>query len=184
MEDRFNGEVQGISRQEEEREEGLEGGLIDPSEPDSPDLENLSLIEQVAAIAAANARAPLDNEKSLTLFLKSWWSRTYNKPLKDPLLESYTLEELLYEFYDKIERAKAAEETIEQENDRIEEAKEKKVLDWAEQEEKREMEEEMRKQASNPAQDPNNIKWMEEQIAAAKEIYGTNFGEDIEDSFE
>lgn len=32
----------------------------------------------------------------------AWWSRTYNRPLKDPLLLSYTFEELLYEYYDKI----------------------------------------------------------------------------------
>jgi hypothetical protein len=122
----------------------------------------------------------------MTLFLKSWWSSTYNRPLKDPLLESYTLEELLYEFYDKIEREQAREERSTKEADKIEEAKEKEVLDWAEQEEKKELEE-MRRQAAktaNPTQDPENIKWMNEQLEKAKQVHGETFGEDIEEEFE
>ena len=66
-----------------------------------PDTE-LTVVECIRAIAAYNARADLTTERQMTLFLKSWWSNLYNRPLKDPLLESYTLEELLYEFYDKI----------------------------------------------------------------------------------
>lgn len=123
----------------------------------------------------------------MTLFLKSWWSNTYNRPLKDPLLESYTLEELLYEFYDKIERREAAEERSTQEADKIEEAKEKEVLDWAEEEEKKELEE-LRRAAeaklTNPATDPDNVKWMKEQLEQAKQVHGDTFGEDIEEKFE
>lgn len=121
----------------------------------------------------------------MTLFLKSWWSSAYNRPLKDPLLESYTLEELLYEFYDKIERAAAREERSIQEADKIDEAKEKEVLDWAEQEERKELEE-MRLQAAktaSPTQDPDNVKWMNEQLEKAKQVHGETFGEDIEEEF-
>lgn len=147
------------------------------------------LIESIRALAAKNARAELNNEEQLLLFLQSWWSRTYNRPLKDPLLLSYSLEELLYEFYDRIERQKAEQERIEQENVRIEEEKERAVLDWAEQEEKRELEEMKAKaaaQANNldPTKDPENIAWMEEQLRQAKEIYGDTFGEDIDETFE
>lgn len=123
----------------------------------------------------------------MVLFLKSWWSNTYNRPLKDPLLENYTLEELLYEFYDKIERQKAAEERVARDTDKIEETKEKEVLDWAEQEEKKELEEmqqEAAKQAIDPTKDPQNIKWMEQQMAQAKQAHGETFGEDIEEDFE
>ena len=124
----------------------------------------------------------------MTLFLKSWWSTHYNRPLKDPLLESYTFEELLYEFFDKSERQKAAEENVVKEADKIEEAKEKEVLDWAEQEEKKELEEMQRAaqkmKSENPAQDPKNIKWMNEQMETYKAVYGESFGEDIEESFE
>ncbi len=122
----------------------------------------------------------------MTLFLKSWWSNLYNRPLKDPLLESYSLEELLYEFYDRMERQKAAEERVTQEADKIEEAKEKEVLDWAEQEEMKEMEEMKQmaeKAAANPAHDPENVKWMNEQLAKYKEEYGESFGEDIDETF-
>lgn len=124
----------------------------------------------------------------MTLFLKSWWSTTYNRPLKDPLLESYTLEELIYEFYDKIERAKAAEERLAAEDDKIEEAKEKEVLDWAEAEEKKELEEMQRMLAkkgnADPTKDPENIKWMKEQLEKAKQAWGNDFGDDIETTFE
>lgn len=122
----------------------------------------------------------------MLLFLKSWWSNLYNRPLKDPLLESYTLEELLYEFYDRMERQKAAEERVAQEADKMEEAKEKEVLDWAEQEERKEMEEMRRmaeKAAADPTQDPENVKWMNEQLQKYKEVYGDSFGEDIDETF-
>jgi len=117
----------------------------------------------------------------MTLFLQSWWSRTYNRPLKDPLLLSYTFEELLYEFYDKIEREKAAQEATEQETDKIEEAKEQSEQDWAEQEEKRELAELAKQNGSkpDPAKDKDNLKWMEDQLLAQKEILREDFGEDI-----
>lgn len=123
----------------------------------------------------------------MTLFLKSWWSVTYNRPLKDPLLESYTLEELLYEFYDRMERQKAAEERAIKDTDKMEEVKEKEVLDWAEAEEKKELEEMQKladKHSKDPSQAPENIKWMQEQLTKAKEVYGDSFGEDIEVTFE
>jgi hypothetical protein len=149
------------------------------------------IIDYIRSIAAYNARAPITSEHQITLFLKSWWSSTYNRPLKDPLLESYTLEELLYEFYDKMERQKAAEERVAKDADKIEEDKEKEVLDWAEQEEKRELEE-MRKAAeksltdptTDPTKDPKNVKWMEEQLEQAKQEYGASFGEDIDETFD
>lgn len=123
----------------------------------------------------------------MLLFLQSWWSKTYNRPLKDPLLLSYTLEELLYEFYDRVERKLAEEERVNQENDKIEEDKEKAVLDWAEEEERKELEElkaKSNKVASSPVQDPANIAWMEEKLREAKEIYGEDFGEDVEMNFD
>jgi hypothetical protein len=165
-----------------------------PQAADSLKDVKLNLVESVRAIAAKNARAPLDNEENLLLFLRSWWSKTYNKPLKDPLLNEYGLEDLLYEFYDKLERSEAEEEMHNSDNDRIEEDKEKANLDWAEEQEKRELEELKKKVTSkqsevpappvNPVQDPENKKWMEEQIAKAKAELGEDFGEDITTNFE
>lgn len=150
----------------------------------------LSIIEAVKAITARNARAELDSEEQLLLFLQSWWSRTYNRPLKDPILLSYTLEELLYEFYDRVERAKAEEERLDQEDVKIEEAKDKEAEDWAERMEREEREAEMRNDAANleesqsdPTKDPVNIAWMEEQLRLGKEQFGESFGEDISEDF-
>jgi hypothetical protein len=152
--------------------------------------DELTVVDCIKAIAAHNARADLTTEHQMTLFLKSWWSSTYNRPLKDPLLESYTLEELLYEFYDKMERQKAAEERVAQDADKMEVAKEREVLDWAEAEEKKELEEMQRSAAlasqkkTDPTKDPANVKWMNEQMSLAKQAYGDSFGEDVEASFD
>jgi hypothetical protein len=151
-----------------------------------------SIVDCVKKLAEHNARASLDTEEQLLLFLQSWWSRTYNRPLKDPILLSYTLEELLYEFYDRIERLKVAHEQLELEDDKIEEEKEQGVLDWAEQEEKKELDalktqaaeaESKPKPVEDPTKDPANIAWMQEQIEKAKEIHGESFGEDIDEDF-
>jgi hypothetical protein len=162
------------------------GSSLASQRPDEP-----SIAEAIKEIAAKNARASLVDEDQLKLFLQSWWSNTYNRPLKDPLLQTYTLEELLYEFHDKIERRAAAIEHREAEEAEQEEGKDKANLDWAEQMEREELEqlkakaaaeEEARKQ--DPTKDPENIKWMEEQIRLAKAQHGETFGEDIEEKFD
>jgi len=152
---------------------------------------DLSIVESIKKIAAFNARAELNTEEQLLLFLQSWWSRTYNRPLKDPLLLTYTLEELLYEFYDRIERSKAEQERLESVDVKIEEDKEKANEDWAEKMEREELEAEMRNSGAkssepiqDPTKDPANVAWMEQQIEEAKAIYGETFGEDIESDFE
>lgn len=160
-------------------------------EEDSETTGSISTIDAVKRLAAYNARADLDTEEQLLLFLQSWWSRTYNRPLKDPLLLSYTTEELLYEFYDRIERQKAESERLEQEDVKIEEAKDKEAEDWAEKMEREEREAEMRAEAakseankSDPTKDPANIAWMEEQLRIGKAVHGETFGEDIDDQFD
>lgn len=162
-----------------------------PKEEGSTSGSELTVIDAIKKIASENARAELDTEEQLLLFLKSWWSRTYNRPLKDPVLLSYTLEELLYEFYDRIERTKAEQERLEQEDVKIEEEKDKANEDWAERMERLEREAEMRKQAKqseepiqDPTKDPANVAWMEQQIQAGKEAFGETFGEDIDENFE
>lgn len=151
----------------------------------------LLIAESIRQIAAKNARAELITEDQLLLFLKSWWSRTYNRPLKDPLLQTYTLEELLYEFYDKVERLAAEEERIKTSEIVQEENKEKADLDWAEKMEQEELAQMKAKAAGtepkkveDPTKDPDNIKWMEEQMKIHKEQFGETFGEDIEETFE
>lgn len=153
-------------------------------------LNGLSLAESVRKLAAKNARADLDSEEQLLLFLRSWWSRTYNRPLKDPLLLEYTLEDLLYEFYDKVERRLAEEERNKEQEIDQEIAKEKADLDWAEKMEQEELAQmkakaaAVEKKVEDPTKDPDNIKWMEEQMRIHKEQFGETFGEDIEDNFE
>ena len=160
------------------------------SEPNSS--EGLELADSIKKIAAHNARASLADDKQLMLFLRSWWSKLYNRPLKDPLLQSYTLEELLYEFYDKVERNLADEERASNAEIREEEVKDKGFDDWAAEEERKEAEATAKKSKSStpeekpavdPAKDPANVKWMEEQIRLAKAELGDDFGDDLELNF-
>lgn len=147
----------------------------------------LELAEYIRKIAAHNARASLNDDKQLLLFMQSWWSKLYSRPLKDPLLLSYTLEELLYEFYDRIERVAADEERSHKDEVQTEEAKEKELLDWIDEEERREAKAEATKTKpvpANPTKDPANIKWMEDQIRIAKRELGDDFGEDLELNFD
>lgn len=150
----------------------------------------LTTIEAIQKIARDNAFSDLNTERQLILFLKSWWSRTYNRPLKDPLLLSYTLEELLYEMFDRVERTKAYEEQLEQIDVKMEEDKDRADEDWAEKMEREEREADLRNAAkssepkSDPTKDPANVAWMEKQLQEAKALYGESFGEDIEDSFD
>lgn len=105
-------------------------------------------------------------------------------------MQEYTFEELLYEFYDRVERNRVEKEVTEQADDRIEEEKLQDNLDWAEEEEKRELEELRKRQQAkaeqkeeNPAEDPENVKWMEEQIQKeiekGKKLFGDDFGEEL-----
>jgi hypothetical protein len=109
-----------------------------------------------------------------------WWSNRYNKPLKDPTLLSYTLEELAYEYHLFSEAQSYNMEIAEEESDKIEEAKVQEDEDWANEMEREEQEASI----NNPLDDPNNIKWMEEEMARQKQLFGDSFGDDIMDNFE
>ena len=160
-------------------------------EKDSEDSRShTSVIDSIQKLAAHNARADLDTDEKLLLFLQSWWSRTYSRPLKDPVLMSYSIEELLYEFYDRIERSKAEQERLEQDDVKIEESRDKAAEDWAEKMEREEREAAMREEAhqveqltKDPTKDPVNVTWMEEQIQKGKEEFGESFGENIKEGF-
>lgn len=106
--------------------------------------------------------------------------------MKDPILQSYTLEELYYEFKEHSEREKASKERVEQEADKIEQDKTDEALDWAEAEEKREASA-VSKNADTRSPDwqptDEDRKWMEDELRKAKEMYGDDFGEDVNEDF-
>lgn len=164
--------------------------MADEGEGIGESLEGLDLADSIRKICAHNSRASLTEENQLLLFLQSWWSRLYNRPLKDPLLKEYSLEDLLYEFYDRIEREAAEEERVKGSEVREEEAKEREVLDWAAEEERKEAEANARDGAAatdkpvDPTKEPDNIRWMEEQIRKAKAELGDDFGNDLELNFD
>jgi hypothetical protein len=113
-------------------------------------------------------------EDGIELSLRSWWSKTYNRPLKDPLLDTYTIYELLYEYKNRVERIRASELDIELEADKIEDAAVEETLDWIEEEERKEKETVLRLQKEKDDQ------WMVDQL---KKENGEDFGKDIDLNF-
>jgi hypothetical protein len=121
------------------------------------------------------AYAEVKSLESLDAFLKSWWSNTYNRPLKDPLLQEYNTYELLYEFHERKERELAKDFFLELESDKIEEEREQQTLDWIEEEERRE-----REQEEAELKLKKDEEWMLEQL---KKEHGDDFGDDINIDF-
>jgi len=61
-----------------------------------------------------------------------WWSQTYKRPLKDPVLLSYTFEELLFEYYDKIirEEEEKAQDILGDGDNQFGEEEIEKSIEW------------------------------------------------------
>ena len=152
------------------------------------DIDSLSSFELLKIIATHHAREYTSNNGAL-LFLQSWWSRTYNRPMKDPILHEYTPEELMYEYLDHTERSKHAEETAEQQVEEKEDSKFDEAMKWAEEEEAKDREREQSKEKPEEKQPlpagvtPEDVKWMEEQLAKEKAELGEDFGEDFSGEF-
>ena len=115
--------------------------------------------------------------------LQYWWSKTFNLPLKHPMLQEYTLEELAWEYFNRIERDTYEKEQIEEESDKIEIAKEKEAEDWADQMEKEEVAK-VKNPAPTPVTIPNDDQaWMQDLLEQEKKVHGETFGEDIVEEF-
>lgn len=56
----------------------------------------------IKAIALVNVQTEPANLSELAIWLKRWWCRHYTRPYKDPILDTYTLEELLLEYYETL----------------------------------------------------------------------------------
>lgn len=115
----------------------------------------------------------------------SWWAHRYNKPMKDPILLSYTIEELSYEYFDHIERKRAEDERIQKDTDKIESEKAQAAEAWADEMERLEELEEVETSQSQPlpGEDPSSIEWMNKILEESKEEFGESFGEDLSIDF-
>lgn len=115
---------------------------------------SLGLIDHIKQLVE---REYLEEKEYLTfdeLFfkLKRWWCKHYKRPYKDPLLETYTFEELFYEYWDltytppsKNEEPQNPEEIPMSE------------YDWAAEEEARELEELAKLEQAQPKPEDDNI---------------------------
>lgn len=148
------------------------------------DKQELSLSEQIQQIARKHVREEM-GEESVTRFLMLWWSNHYKRPLKDPVLQSYSLEELMYEYYIHMERNRFEQEQLQAESDRIEEEKMKADEDWADEMERMEAEEHIaraeaqkKKQEQDMIEDPEHQEWMQKQIEEGQTLFD-DFGQDL-----
>lgn len=117
-----------------------------------------------------------------------WWCERYNRPLKDPLLQEYTLEELAYEYHIFSEKEEYRKELAEEEADKIEEEKIREDEEWANMMEAQLAQEQPKPKAEQksveaPVSDPNNAEWMEKHIQENKLYFGDDFGEDLSIDF-
>ena len=114
-------------------------------------------------------------------------------------MEQYTVEELAYEYYTCTQRSKAVEENISKNDDKIEDNRMQEALDWAEEEERKELEELKRKEEDVDMEEQGEVgsfdptgdykpskkeedwmqKQLDEQLEKMKDQYGDDFGEDI-----
>lgn len=104
--------------------------------------------------------------------------------MKDPVLLSYTAEELMYEYLDHTERAEYAKSISTDSEEAAEEGKFDEAMKWAEEEEAKDkalQEQQLTKQSIDKSSDltPEDVKWMEEQLANEKKELGEDFGEDF-----
>ncbi len=107
----------------------------------------------------------------------------YKRPLKDPMLDLYSLEELAYEYFDHIEREEESVRKQKEEDDKIEHDKYQSALDWADEEMAKEMAVDGNNQKPKmPAPLPDD-EWVKKHLAAAKKDFGEDFGEDIKEDF-
>jgi len=150
----------------------------------SPKITPVSLdkTEEIGEIVKADIRTQRISEEGFTRYLMHWWSNKYGRPMKDPLLLSYTMEELLVEYFTHLEQAKAVDRYAQEEHDKIEDGKYDEALDWAEQEEKKEMEE-LARRKEQEKQKKADDEWMAEQVAKDKEQFGDDFGDDASIKF-
>lgn len=88
-------------------------------------------IEKIAK--AHHLEDPLSSFEAMTRFLEFWWCQKFNRPFKDPLLKSYTRNELLYEFL-RYHFIKPEHDPLMEEERKEKLSKEKEVkdadLDW------------------------------------------------------
>lgn len=67
--------------------------------------EAIPAFENFRARVYQAAERSVEDEESLTRFLRSWWCQRYSKPFKDPMLLDYSVEELLWEYLETNYRA-------------------------------------------------------------------------------
>ena len=71
--------------------------------PQKNDEDNDPLVLSIEAIqdrVIGLIKKPVETSADLERFFASWWCRHYNKPYKCEEIKSYSLEELIYEYYD------------------------------------------------------------------------------------
>lgn len=70
------------------------------SSNNSSNTASLDLLEDIRKLVETERKKTQLSYDEFLLFLKRWWCSYYKRPYKDPLLDTYTFEELCFEYYD------------------------------------------------------------------------------------
>ena len=97
-------------------------------------ISSLDLLDNIKRLVDLERDKSRLSGDEFLFFLKRWWCSYYKRPYKDPLLDSYTFEELYFEYCDvNYQNAKDAKETTSKTEIPQEE------WDWAAEEEAKEL---------------------------------------------
>lgn len=70
------------------------------TKPSSSNASSLDLLDHIKRLVEEEQNKVQLNYDEFLFFLKRWWCQHYNRPYKDPLLDTYTFEELYFEYCD------------------------------------------------------------------------------------
>lgn len=103
----------------------------------SSDSASLDLLGSIQKLAESGIHKEYLTYDEFLDKLRTWWCQYYKRPYKDPLLDTYTIEELAFEYYD-INRDRSAK-SEDHEDHKVSEAVEAEDRAWAAEEDAKEL---------------------------------------------
>jgi hypothetical protein len=102
-------------------------------------VSSLDILEHINELVESEREKKYLTYDEFLFFLKRWWCQYYKRPYKDPLLETYTFEELYFEYCDinyvaKDDKEKTSDEVAQEEYDWAAEEEAKELAEEAERE--------------------------------------------------
>lgn len=131
---------------------------------------SLDLISSIKQFVDSEREKTSLNYDEYLFFLKRWWCNYYKRPYKDPLLDTYTFEELYFEYCD-VNYINNKENTENANTDEIPQDE----WDWAAEEEAKEQAEMQSQEDHKPITEDDTI---DESVGLPDEEWADNYSSD------